>query len=105
MSWGPSDELEVVALDLDRLVLIGDDGDQVIALSNEAIAVDVVEDARADDIGVVDLGHGVVGSAMELELILGGIEVGDLGVVGHATGAVEAAVLVAQDKEGLTKGI
>ena len=90
-----SDVLEVFTLYFDRLVLISDHGDQIIALSNEAIVVDVVEDAGTDDIGMVDLGHGVVGAAMELKLILGGIKVGDLGIVGYATGAVEAAVFVA----------
>ena len=98
-SISPLNELEVFALHLDRLVLIGEHGDQIIALSNEAIAVDVVEDAGADDIGMVDLGHGVAGTTMELKLILSGIEIGDLGIIGHATGAVKAAVFVAQDKE------
>ena len=57
-------------------VVVGEHSDELIACIG---SISAAEDTGAGDIGVLDLGGEVAGVAVELELILGGIKVGDVG--------------------------
>ena len=91
-----SDQLEVVLLDLDRAVVVGEHSDELITRIGP---ISAAEDTGTGDIGVLDLGCEVAGVAVELQLILGGIKVGDVGVIAHALRGIEALLFIAEDKD------
>ena len=83
-------------LDLDWAVVVGEHSDELIACIG---SIGAAEDTGTGDIGVLDLGGELAGVAVELQLILGGIKVGDVGVIVHALRGIEALLFIAKDKD------
>lgn len=90
------DELEVVAVDLHGLVLVGEHSNQLIT---RRFPICTPEDPGTGDIGMLHNSCEVRRVAVELELILGWIEIGDVGVVVHALGGIEALLFTAEHKD------